>query len=502
MSGTVMLGLYGKLPSHGDFLRRRIQDAFVAGWDQWLQASVAASRAALGDRWLDRFLTSPVWRFACSAGACGPAPVIGLIVPSVDRVGRYFPFTLVGELSPVVALFTAIRETESLLEAAEGLLLDALQSDPLDFDAFDARIVALSRERGLVSGGGLRLDSDQARTIVNAGRIGNWQIPIGSHRQLPVVFEQLLGHRFGSAHEPYSIWWSDGSEMVEPSCLIVNGLPAPESFAALLDGSWSQASWEAVHVDFDDGVAAPGDTVVSEPLVVRYRSAAATDVGRVRRVNQDSFLERTGAGVWAVADGLGGYSEGDVASRMVCDRLAELVPESDFEQMIESARRSLLDVNAYLHRKSIQAENAVRSGSTVVALFARGARCAVLWAGDSRVYRWRGGHLEQLTRDHSVAAEEQSPAPAEANAITRAVGGERELELDVRYDRVQVGDRLLLCSDGLSRVLSDQTLCDCLGRADIRTVADDLIAATLAAGAPDNVTALVVEAYGDITTAA
>ena len=95
------VGFYGKLPSHGDFLRRRVSDGFVGVWDAWLQECVAASRDALADRWLDVYLTSPAWRFVCAPGACGQSAVAGVMVPSVDRVGRYFPLTVVAELPPV-----------------------------------------------------------------------------------------------------------------------------------------------------------------------------------------------------------------------------------------------------------------------------------------------------------------------------------------------------------------------------------------------------------------
>ena len=89
------VGFFGKLPSHGDFLRRRTSDAFVGVWDSWLQACITTSRQALGERWLDVYLTSPAWRFVCAPGACGPAPILGTMVPSVYRVGRSFPFPLV-----------------------------------------------------------------------------------------------------------------------------------------------------------------------------------------------------------------------------------------------------------------------------------------------------------------------------------------------------------------------------------------------------------------------
>ena len=81
---AIDVGFYGKLPSHGDFLRRRVSDHFVGVWDGWLQECLAASRAELGDRWLDVYLTSPAWRFACAEGVCGAGPVFGVMVPSVD----------------------------------------------------------------------------------------------------------------------------------------------------------------------------------------------------------------------------------------------------------------------------------------------------------------------------------------------------------------------------------------------------------------------------------
>jgi protein phosphatase len=119
----------------------------------------------------------------------------------------------------------------------------------------------------------------------------------------------------------------------------------------------------------------------------------------------------------------------------------------------------------------------------------------VFWAGDSRLYRWRGGRLEQLTRDHNLASESGSSTGDNANAVTRAVGGEPTLLLDQYRDRVLGGDRFLLCSDGLTRTLSDDQIAGWMAQEDIREAVDGLIDATLDAGAPDNVTALIVEAY-------
>jgi serine/threonine protein phosphatase PrpC len=153
------------------------------------------------------------------------------------------------------------------------------------------------------------------------------------------------------------------------------------------------------------------------------------------------------------------------------------------------------DVNDHLIRSSLHADPSERSGSTVVILLIRGARSAVLWAGDSRVYRCRGGVLEQLTRDHSLAELEGS-APNESSVITRAVGVEPELELDVHRDGVRPADRFLHCSDGLTRVVAADVITNWMKHPDIEEAVKGLIQATLDAGAPDNVTVVIAEAVG------
>jgi serine/threonine protein phosphatase PrpC len=193
-----------------------------------------------------------------------------------------------------------------------------------------------------------------------------------------------------------------------------------------------------------------------------------------------------------VADGVGGQSHGEIASRMVCDAIADVTP-AGVAETIDAIRARLEEVNAFLVRAAERDAEIGRAGSTVVVLMARGSRCAVLWAGDSRVYRWRGGRLQQLTKDHSVA-ESGEPGAESSTAITRAVGGEATLELDLFRDRVHAGDRFLLCSDGLTREVPEAQIRIWLETPDIRQAADGLIGAALEAGGRDNVTALIVEA--------
>lgn len=486
------VGLYGKLPSHGDFLRRRTSDAFVSVWDAWLQDCLAASRDALGDRWLDVYLTSPAWRFTASAGTCGVSPVIGLMVPSVDRVGRYFPLTIVAELPLHTSLVGAVTRAATFFQRAEHLVIEALEAEFIDFESFDQRVVHLADELAFATVPPRVVFDRTAAAVLDGNSGACWQLPIASAEDVAPAFEQLLSHRLSATYDPLMVWWTEGSSIVEPSCLIAKGLPAADTFAALLDGSWQQHRWRPVAARIE-GVLPLADLPLGEP-VLDVRSAAASDVGRVREVNQDAFIERSEVGLWVVADGLGGHTAGEQASRMVCDAFADFAPGSSFEETIEAARERMQAVNDELLLGSARSLLGERSLSTVVALFVRGSQFAVLWAGDSRMYRCRSGRLEQLTRDHSTAESGGRGGLQDSHGVTRAVGAHTVLTLDLCRDQLRAGDRFLLCSDGLSRAVPAAQLQVLVQNPDIRAAVDGLIAATLDAGAPDNVTALIVEA--------
>jgi serine/threonine protein phosphatase PrpC len=185
---------------------------------------------------------------------------------------------------------------------------------------------------------------------------------------------------------------------------------------------------------------------------------------------------------------------------MVCDALTDFEPNGAFDETIESAQHKMGEVNDHLLRIAERSVFTNGCGSTVVVLLARGVRAAVLWAGDSRAYRWRSGQLQRLSQDHSLVAETDSPIPESiaesiANVITRAVGLEQGLTLDVYRDTVQPSDRFLLCSDGLTKVVPEAQISKWMGEGDPQAAVEGLIRTTLEAGAPDNVTVLVVEAY-------
>jgi type VI secretion system protein ImpM len=484
------VGLYGKLPSHGDFLRRRVSDAFVGAWDSWLQQSIAASRAILGEQWLDLYLTSPAWSFACAPGVVGAAVAVGVMVPSVDRVGRYFPLTVVCEPGAERSALEAATETPAWFETVERLMVEALAAERLDFEAFDAAIAATGTAlEAPADGARVRVAQRDAQAIMSEANTA-WQVPIGSSERLGAIFPQLAFARLAELANPLTLWWTEGSTVVAPTCLVVPGLPHPQRFAAFLDGAWQRDGWRLAAAEVT-GTTVLADTLVDAQPAPSYVSAARSDCGPVRSVNQDAWLERPEVGVWAVADGMGGHEAGDQASRMVCDALAELEPQPTLGATAGEVARRLTDVNAHLYRLATHPVNPVRSGSTVVALVARGTQCHVLWAGDSRAYRLRDGTLDKLTHDHVDA---ENGLADDDYSITRAVGGEATLALDSYRGRVRRGDRYLLCSDGLTRVLDNAELASRLALETPASAVGALIEAALAAGTTDNVTAVVIAA--------
>lgn len=483
------VGFYGKLPGCGDFVRRRVTDAFVEPWDRWLQRGLEASRRSLGAQWLDVYLTSPVWRFACAAGVCGSQAVVGVLAPSVDLVGRYFPMTIVATLPCGTSPLGAAASSETFLTRAERLVLATLAADAADIGQFNAGVLLLERAVAeLWTSPGLQPGPGALAAL--SGQSGSaWRIALSPSQSLTGMFASLLWRHLDSAYEPAVLLWTEGSARVPPTCLLQRGLPCPSTFAALLDGSFTPL-WQHVPVESAPVGREGAAGAVAETLTVR--SAAATHVGCIRELNEDTFLEHPHGGVWVVADGLGGHRDGQVASRMVCDALADVTARPALEDGIEAVRARLAAVNADLLATTDLRDDASACCSTVVALLACGDRAAVMWAGDSRAYRWRRGVLEPLTRDHAPPGAGNG---RECHAVTRAVGGEQGLELDVRDELLQPGDRVLLCSDGLTRVVSDADLRHGLAHQRLGDAVQALIEAALSAGAPDNVTVVIAEAF-------
>lgn len=232
----------------------------------------------------------------------------------------------------------------------------------------------------------------------------------------------------------------------------------------------------------------------------RWISAAVTNPGRVRQVNEDAYLNRPDLGLWAVADGMGGHAGGDLASRVVVQTLETVPPPVFLGRAAFDLRRRLADANRQLRAEAARRGTGI-VGSTVAVLLALGESCVLLWAGDSRIYRLRGGVLRRLSHDHSQVEElveqgllarevaERHPA---ANIVTRAVGAADELEVDAQIFPLGNGDRFLLCTDGLTKEIPERAILPALLRGTAKENATMLVQNACERGAKDNVTGVVV----------
>ena len=227
-----MAGFYGKLPAKGDFLTRRLPRDFVDSWDGWLQAGMNDSRQALGDEWLQIYLTSPLWRFALPPGVCGDHAWAGVLMPSMDKVGRYFPMTVTTELeTPVVPILVA-GKPNPWFEAIENCLLEALDNEALDIDQFDEVLQACDFDQSGQNGSGRMVDFDQGA-----------RSSLGDDLNIATALMDTMVEMLRDPLDSCSVWWGQGSERISPSFVMCRGLPGPGKFTAMLDGRWSEHGW-------------------------------------------------------------------------------------------------------------------------------------------------------------------------------------------------------------------------------------------------------------------
>ncbi|MCS6944847.1 MAG: Stp1/IreP family PP2C-type Ser/Thr phosphatase [Sutterellaceae bacterium] len=249
------------------------------------------------------------------------------------------------------------------------------------------------------------------------------------------------------------------------------------------------------------------------PFSLAY--ALKTDPGQVRPLNEDAVGADPDAGLFILADGLGGYNAGEVASTMAVSALLADLP-ADFLAAHQAAqpfdpartlRERLTALNGAIFRAALNSAAFEGMATTIVVAWFLGDRLWVAHAGDSRLYRLRAGQLEQLTRDHSfsqelldagmVTAEEARVLPAK-NLVTRALGASAELDPEVHEHSLESGDLILLCSDGLTEMIDTPEIGSVLSATadDVHEAAQRLVKRANEAGGRDNVSVVVVAVRG------
>ncbi len=227
------IGLYGKLPAYGDFIFRNLDSSFITPWDEWLQHFISGSQEQMGEDWLDVYLTSPIWRFVLSPGVIDDKVWAGLMMPSVDRVGRYFPISLVKSFAANVNPVKFMQEQKNWFNEIEAYCLSALNGN-MDADA----LVDVCREVDL------SIMEDYQATF-NLGEMGPMLFALDADdEKLNQALPYILNASLSSSLSSFSLWQTSGSQLISPMLFSCQGLPPIGSLASMIDGQWQQRDWK------------------------------------------------------------------------------------------------------------------------------------------------------------------------------------------------------------------------------------------------------------------
>lgn len=247
---------------------------------------------------------------------------------------------------------------------------------------------------------------------------------------------------------------------------------------------------------------------------MRFNVGFGTDIGRKRQQNQDNGAALPELGLFVVADGMGGHRGGETASSMAVETITLSVREAQTQpdwKPMEAISNAIQAANHAIHARAVDEANLQGMGTTTTALLFRDKVLTVGHVGDSRAYYFRSNAIWQLTRDHSLVAEklragiitrDQMKTDRMRNVITRSVGFEPDVNVEVYEMTVQPGDVFMLCSDGLSGLLDDESVLEAvqlnlMQGQDIQKAITELIAGANANGGDDNITAVMVQLLSD-----
>lgn len=228
-------------------------------------------------------------------------------------------------------------------------------------------------------------------------------------------------------------------------------------------------------------------------------TGSATHVGLVRDANEDLALVSASGNLWAVADGMGGHEAGALASETVVRSLETVGTPASAPDFLARVEDRLLRANARL--QELVRERGRTLGATLVCLLVFDNHYACVWCGDSRLYCWRAGVLQQLSRDHTevqemvtkgILTEEEARRSPVRHVVTRAVGAFADLDLDLEQGEIEPGDVFVLCSDGLTAHVSDNEIGGLVRSHSPASAAGALVDLALERGGSDNVTVVVV----------
>lgn len=440
------IGFFGKVPTHGDFISTGFGRLFQTGLDNWIQSGLQASEQAHGKEWQRLFRASPPWRFVIERSLWGQSTMVGVLLPSTDRVGRCFPLVIAAKLGSFDGNPRLLCFDETWYTAAEALAETSLTRD-FDISGFTA---GLKR---------LRLPHAKA----------------ASGRELPA----------SSGDDRISIWWTIDPETRRADGFKTTGPPQAGHFLKLLNGK-QIAGPAAAEPDKTHARKTPVAPAVTEPAPARklvIERSYATHPGTRLSINADALLVSEKPRLFAVADGIGDGNGAADAAKVTTNTLANVSIHETLEELVQDVKGKLGRAHGLL--QSAHASNAREApGASVVALAIGHDNFAVIWAGNARCYLVRDGMMRCLTRDHVEIGLRF--------ALSRSIGSQRQLVPEVFTDVVQDGDRFLLCSAALARTLDERGIAETLLEKPAEEAASILIQDGLIANARDNLSAIVI----------
>lgn len=424
-------GYYGKVPTQGDFVTRGFSRGQTNMLDEWLRLCVRESQRMMGRGWLDAFLVAPVWRMAITPGIVGPDGFIGVMMPSVDRAGRYFPLLIGCNLIGQTCNADQMRGLTPWYNAAEELALSTL-SQSFTLAEFDEQIKTLLLPTSL--------------------------IPEGETAPQPKA----------------SQWWTAQQNR---SVISFPSLPAPETFAeSFLAPPPTESPPSNTKPTLPAPIVMPTRTPHTASVgSVVLKSPYQAEVTDVVQINEDKQA-------LSLLNAIGRHANARAAVRQAAETIAAIENPFSMSDLIASAKGRLGMANTLLYARSLAGRDPVAIASVTLLLQAQ--FFSVLWVGNARAYLFRNGTLSLLTRDH---ADLRLPS-----MVTRAIGAAGQLRLDQVSNDVMTNDRFLLCSGSVTSVLSDADLSEIIASgSDPNHVARAIAQDAMIAGAQKDVSAII-----------
>lgn len=495
-------GFFGKLPSAGDFVQRRLPAGFVDAWDQHFEGAVAQSRAMMGGDWHDAYHASPVWRFMLSPGVCGDAAWLGVMGPGSDRVGRCFPMVIASALPADSATCRrALLYGDSWCEAAERMHDAAQRDGTISVDAFDELVAALPDPLESAVPAAMGMDG------IDWSASNHWRLPLAAGGDTGSRLEQCW-QQLASTAGSWCLWWSSGSGRVPATLLITRGLPHVDAYAGFLDAGQSALSWRSVgefgsapsHAplpampacappieqaparsaraaepawlpdDFDllDGLGAvppieAAETVSASPS--RADAVTTEDVAVLEApIASVAVVHRPDCAMTLVAAQAGSVESRQQAVAAVAAVGRQLTP-AVLAGGLHVLRAQILGMSPQLHLASEDLIDPVLEDCAVIAAQVSGNHAELLKIGAASAWHWRAGRLQPL-----FATSPSSLPPADANddfddllfqheaPVSPGLGASAQPECTELRCEVAAGDRLLLVATPALTALSPAVL--------------------------------------------